>query len=83
VSISLSAFSLSSISAIQQTDYPFLETLKALAIFALAIQLRIGYGNNFPIYPASVGRTTALPLAYVVSLHRASGRLVAHPDRLV
>jgi hypothetical protein len=39
--------------------------------------------NNFPIYPASGGRATALLLAYVVWLHRASERLVAHPARLV
>jgi len=46
--------------------------------------------NNFPIYPASGGRATALLLAYVVWLHRASEiaplvpfGYVSHPTRLV
>jgi len=46
--------------------------------------------NNFPIYPASSGRATALLLAYVVLLHRTSeiaplvpSGYVSHPARLV
>jgi protein dithiol oxidoreductase (disulfide-forming) len=39
--------------------------------------------NNFPICSASGGRAAALPLACVVPLYGASGRLASHPARLV